>query len=152
MDSQKVLQNLRASLLAIASMAFIVTPVELWLTGHYENAFQWIPFILCGIGLVAIGTVYFHPARWSVWGLRLVMGAVGVGGVYGIVLHLLNNFAFELEIRPNATSSEVILEALRGANPLLAPGILVFGAMLALLFTYAHPVFIPTLTRSATGD
>ncbi|MGV2435113.1 MAG UNVERIFIED_CONTAM: hypothetical protein LVT10_09775 [Anaerolineae bacterium] len=71
------------SVLAIASLAFIVTPVELWLTGHYENALQWIPFILCGMGLVAIGTVYFHPARWSVWGLRLVMVVVGVGGVWG---------------------------------------------------------------------
>jgi len=152
MESQKVLQNLRVSVLAIASLAFIVTPVELWLTGHYENALQWIPFILCGMGLVAIGTVYFHPARWSVWGLRLVMVVVGVGGVWGMVLHLLNNFDFELEIRPNATATDVILDALRGANPLLAPAILVFGAMLALLFTYAHPVFMPRSNHPSTGD
>lgn len=140
MDSQKVLGHVRLYLLAIASIAFIVTPVELWLTGHYESALQWIPFILCGVGLVSIGLVYFRPTRGTIWLLRLVMGAVSVGGIWGMVLHLLNNFAFELEIRPNATAIDVALEALRGANPLLAPGILVFGALLGLLFTYAHPL------------
>lgn len=149
MDSQKVLQNVRMYLLGIASMAFIVTPVELWLTGHYESALQWIPFVMCGVGLLAIGIVYFRPTQATVWLLRVVMGAVSVGGVWGMVLHLLNNFAFELEIRPNATSLDVALEALRGANPLLAPGILVFGALLGLLFSYAHPLVTPK--RLSTG-
>jgi hypothetical protein len=57
----------------------------------------------------------------------------------GIYLHLKSNFAFELDIRPGAKASEVIMESLRGANPVLAPGVLAYAALVALAATYAHP-------------
>jgi hypothetical protein len=55
-------------------------------------------------------------------------------------LHLFDNFAFEREIRPNAALVDVIINALRGVNPLLAPGILALAAALAIAATYRHPV------------
>lgn len=53
--------------------------------------------------------------------------------------HIEHNLAFELEIRPNATTGDVFFEALSGANPLLAPGILGLAAIVALAATYYHP-------------
>ena len=53
--------------------------------------------------------------------------------------HIEHNLAFELEIRPNASASDVWLDALKGASPLLAPGVLGLAASLALAATYQHP-------------
>jgi hypothetical protein len=59
----------------------------------------------------------------------------------GIYEHIEHNLAFELEIRPNATAGQVFMEALGGASPLLAPGILALAAILAIAATYYHPAF-----------
>ena len=48
-------------------------------------------------------------------------------------------YEFALEIQPNATTSEIVMDALRGANPLLAPGVLALAAILAIAATYYHP-------------
>ena len=67
------------------------------------------------------------------------MAIVFVGSLFGIYEHVEHNLAFALGIRPNAVASEVLMDALRGANPLLAPGILALAAVLALSATYYHP-------------
>ncbi|MDQ3928868.1 MAG: hypothetical protein M3328_06945 [Chloroflexota bacterium] len=51
----------------------------------------------------------------------------------------LENFAFEREIRPAAPTGDVLMAAIKGASPLLAPGILLFAALLGLAATYYHP-------------
>ncbi len=63
------------------------------------------------------------------------MTVVTLGGLLGIGVHLLRNFEFEREIRPNASTLDVTLDALKGAAPLLAPGVLVFAGLLALAAT-----------------
>ncbi|MBL8156945.1 MAG: hypothetical protein JNM70_22415, partial [Anaerolineae bacterium] len=58
----------------------------------------------------------------------------------GLGLHLLGNTQFEQEIRPSAAAVDVLLEALKGANPLLAPGILALAGLLAIAATTYHPM------------
>jgi hypothetical protein len=58
----------------------------------------------------------------------------------GIYLHVSSNFELEKEINPNSPAGEMILKALGGANPLLAPGTLSVAALLALAATYRYSV------------
>ncbi len=67
------------------------------------------------------------------------MVIVGLGGLTGMSIHMLENFSFERDIRPNAALLDTLVATLKGAAPLLAPGVLVFAAMIALAATYYHP-------------
>jgi len=139
MTPERLVQRLRLALFLAAGAMFVVTPVELWLTEHFQEPAQLIPFVLCGLGLATLGAVLLRPSRSTIRALRGVMILVALGGLLGIGLHLYNNFQFELDIRPGATAGDVIMAALAGANPLLAPGILAFAAFLGLTATYYHP-------------
>lgn len=139
MDAELINHRLRLFLLALAGFIFVGSVVELALAGHTESPVQWIPFVLSGLGLVAVTAVLAWPGRFTIFALRGVMGLALLGSLFGMFEHIEHNLAFALEIRPNATVSDVFFEALRGANPLLAPGILALAALLALAATYYHP-------------
>jgi hypothetical protein len=131
--------RLRQMLFIITACVFLGTPVELLLHDHTGETLQRIPFFLCASGLIAVVAVLIRPQRITVRAVRVIMPIVAAGGLLGIGLHLFNNVAFEQEIRPSAEAGEALLAGLKGANPLLAPGILVFAAIVALVATYAHP-------------
>jgi hypothetical protein len=139
MTPELIVQRLRRFLLMLAAFILVGTIAELWLTEHFEESLQLIPFVLAGFGLLVIGAVLVRPQRLSIWALRIVMTVVASGSLLGMYLHLANNFQFELEIRPNAGAGDVIMETLQGANPLLAPGVLALAAILAIAATYYHP-------------
>jgi hypothetical protein len=107
-----------------------------------EVPMQLVPFVLSGLGLATVVLTVLRPQKNTLIALRAVMGLVAVGSVFGVYQHILNNVAFELEIRPNDTLNEVLFDALRGANPLLAPGILALAAILAIAATYYHPALV----------
>ena len=140
MDAESINHRLRLFLLALAGFIFVGSVVELALEGHRASPVQWIPFVLSGLGIVTVTAVLISPARSTIWGLRGAMGLAFLGSLFGMFEHIEHNLAFALEIRPNATVSDVFFEALRGANPLLAPGILALAALLALAATYYHPI------------
>lgn len=131
--------RLRRFLLAMSAALFAGTPVELWFAEHIESAIQLIPFALCAIGVVAAIAALMAPSRRVLLGLRVCMILVIIGGLFGWYEHLAHNIEFEMEIRPNATRSEVFWTSLSGASPLLAPGILPVAALLALGATLQHP-------------
>ena len=132
-------QRLRTFLLWLSGSMCIGTIVELFLAKHYEDPLQLLPFALCGVGLIAVAAVLRRPQRAWLLALRGVMGLLLLGSLLGIYEHLVTNFAFELDMRPNAVWSDVWFQALRGAAPLLAPGILAVAAVVAIAATYAHP-------------
>ena len=115
------------------------TTVELFLAKHYEDPLQLVPFVLCGVGLIAVVAVLRRPQRARLLALRGVMSLLLLGSLLGVYEHLVNNFAFELDMRPSAIWSDVWFQALTGAAPLLAPGILAVAAVVAIAATYAHP-------------
>jgi len=139
MSSARIEQWLRRFLLATTAFILLGTMVELWLSEHTGESQQLIPFVLCISGLIALAALWFRPNRNTIIALRVVMVIVGLGSLLGIYFHLQGNFAFELEIRPNASAGDVIMQALMGVNPLFAPGILALAAALAIAATYYHP-------------
>lgn len=140
MNAEVVLYRLRRFLLGLAGFMALGTIVELALTEHWESAIQILPFVLCGVSFLVIVAVLFRPGAGLVRLLRWVMAITLAGGLFGVFEHVEHNLDFALEIRPNAAVADVFWEALGGANPLLAPGILAFAALLALAATYYHPV------------
>lgn len=148
MKSETVERRYRAFLLWLAALLFAGTAVELWFVEHTAGWAQLLPFGLSAAGLGVIIPFVYRPGRPGLYVLRGVMGVIALGSVYGVFAHLDGNLGFALEIRPNATAGDVLGEALRGANPLLAPGILCVAAVIAVAATYAHPV----LTRSKKED
>jgi hypothetical protein len=134
----------------------IGTIIELFLAKHYEDPLQFVPFVLCGVGLIAVAAVLHRQLRSRLLVLRGVMGVLLLGSLLGVYEHLVNNFAFELDMRPSAIWSDVWFQALRGAAPLLAPGILAVAAVVAIAATYAHPALVrpgdvAAQARSAAG-
>lgn len=139
MTPEHIESRLRRFLLLVTASIFVATPVELVLEEHTKEPLQLIPFVLCGVGLLTIVAALLHPQRTTMLALRGIMLLVALGGLLGIGLHLLSNFEFEREIRPNTTMGDAIINTLKGANPLLAPGILVVAALIAVAATYYHP-------------
>lgn len=139
MSNDMILQRLRLFLFALAIFMFVGTLVELSLINHLESAIQMLPFVLAVLGIVVLLWVLLRPGKLSLQLLRIVMFVTALGSAFGVFEHVEHNLEFELEIRPNATASDVFFEALSGANPLLAPGILGLAAVVALAATYYHP-------------
>lgn len=139
MTSQAVAQRLRTFLLVMVIGMCVGTVVELWLAEHMESAIQYVPFVLCWLGFVAAIGALILPRRTTLLLLRWAMALVAVGGLFGMFEHFEHNLGFAQEIQPNAAMRDLLLDALKGANPLLAPGILTLTALLAMASTYYHP-------------
>lgn len=140
MSTAEVLHRLRLFLLALSSLLFAGTLLELTLVNHTEDAIQWLAFVVAGIGLLVTLAVIVRRGRVTVSLLRWSMLVVILGSLFGIYEHVSNNVAFEREIQPNSTLSHLIWKGMSGANPLLAPGTLAIGALLSLAATYKHSI------------
>jgi hypothetical protein len=140
MSPADILFRLQRFLLCLSIVLFLGTVVELLLVKHWEDAVQIIPFVLCGLGAIAALLLLFRPRRATVLSLRLAMALVICGSLFGIYEHFVNNFAFQREIKPDASMTDVLINAIAGGNPLLAPGTMAVAALLALAATYYHPV------------
>jgi hypothetical protein len=140
MSSELIIQRLRRFLLLTAGFLYAGTMVELLLTGHTDDPIQLLPFLLCALGFAMVAAALLRPQRFTLQALRLVMVMLIAGSLFGVYEHIEHNLAFALEIRPNAAPNELLLAALGGADPLLAPGMLALAAILALAATYYHPV------------
>ncbi len=123
------------------------TIAELWLAGHTKQPIQFLPFVLCALGLAAVIAALLRPSRSTLWALRFVMGIAAFGSLIGLYEHITSNLEVVLEVRPNAAMLEALWEAMRGAAPLLAPGILALAAITAIAATYDHPL----LEKSSQG-
>ena len=136
MSADEILRRLRRFLLLFSTLLFIGTLTELSLIRHWEDAIQLLAFAMCGLGIVSALALLWRRRRATILLLRAGMGLVALGSLYGLFEHGRNNFAFEREIHANASTGDLILGALGGATPLLAPGILAVAAILALAATY----------------
>lgn len=139
MSSYSTEQRLRRFLLAVTAAIFLGSVFELILVDHTEETLQWIPFILSGIGFVMIASVWISPSRATLRALRGVMILIALGSLYGIYLHFSGNLAFTREINPSFSLGESIWPAMKGASPLIAPGILFLAGALGLAATWRHP-------------
>lgn len=138
--SAEVLRRLRKFLLLLAVLLFAGSLVELWLVGHTEDWLQLIPFALAIAGIVVSCLVLLKPGKITIKALRIWMAVVMLGTLFGIYQHIAGNIAFEREVDPKATTSQLAWQGLGGGNPLLAPGVLAIAAVLAWAATYRHYV------------
>ncbi len=122
--------RLRSALRVGAAAVFVMTPVELVFTEHFDSTLQLIPFVAAGLGLVALA-VFRAPGVWARRLSSALLGLVCVLGVLGMWEHFEHNLEFEREIHPNLSAGEAVRGAFFGAGPALAPGILLLGAGLA---------------------
>lgn len=141
MSDQPTLQRLRRFLLGVVAVIFLITPFELVLLEHTEELLQWIPFVVSGMGLLAVAGVWFLPEKRTLIIFRWVMAAVALSSFVGMYLHFSGNLAFTREINPSFSFWESIWPAMKGSSPLLAPGILFLAGILGIAVTYKHPVF-----------
>ena len=139
MSPAEVLARLRRFLLVFAALMLCGALVELWLAQHTENFVQLVPFILCGLALLALLAALLRPRRATVRTVRACAWLLLAGSLYGVYEHFTNSVEFQREIDPSASTADALASALGGPNPLLAPGILAAAAVLALAATYRHP-------------
>ena len=132
--------QVRAFLLAVASLGALGTLTELLLLAHYEDAFQLIPAVLLVVCLLIIA---WHTSRPSATTVRLLRGAMILllaAGTAGVAFHFNGAAEFQLEIDPSLTRSALFAKVIRvHAPPLLAPASLVQLALVGLIHTYQHP-------------
>ena len=140
MSADAILARLRRFLLIITAGIFLMTTIELIFVGHWNQTIQFLPFGLCGLGLVALGIAYFRPNRASVSALCWCMVVIGICSFIGFYEHMANNLSFWREIQPNATTRELIVATFNGGIPVLAPGILLLGSVIGLAAIYRHPL------------
>jgi hypothetical protein len=139
MNAAIVERRLRRFLLIVVECLCLGTIVELWLAKHVKDPVQLIPFGLCVVGFLSALAVLLQPQRTTIIVLRIVMIVVVLGSVLGAYEHLASNVEFESEMRPSAAATDVVMPALMGSAPLLAPGILALAGILSIAATYYHP-------------
>ena len=67
------------------------------------------------------------------------MSVAALSSLLGVYEHVSSNLEVVWEVKSNLTTAASLLEAVRGAAPLLAPGILALIALMAMAATYYHP-------------
>lgn len=140
MNSEQSLARIRQFLLIISAGVFIMTVTELFFLSHWTETIQLLPFFLSGWGLITLVLAYFRPGPVTIKILRWSMIVIGLCSLIGIYEHMSNNLGFQMEIQPNATIWELIMATFEGANPVLAPGILMLGAAIGWTAAYQHSV------------
>ncbi len=150
MTDKVIVERLRLFLLSLSGLMCLGTIAELWLAEHTKEVIQWLPFILCGLGLVVIIAVWLRPNLATIWTLRGTMAVTMLGSLIGIYEHLTSNLEVVNEVKPNLTGLAALWQAARGAAPLMAPGILALAAIIALAATYYHPALSGTETERAS--
>jgi hypothetical protein len=137
MNEHRTLGRLRTFLRALVAALFAGTIVELILAGHTESLMQWVPFVLCGLGLLTLAADWLWSTRGTAFTLRAVMAAVACGSLLGVSQHFLGNRDFARETNPQAGAGTILRRSVTGADPLLAPGILAVAAAIAIASTFA---------------
>jgi hypothetical protein len=134
------LARLQTLLFTLSCGLFAGTIAELLAAKHYESTVQFVPFILCVFGLLAVGLSWTRPSRKCLQATRFLMVIIALGSLWGIYEHVTGNLAFVHEVRPHAERIEVLKAAIQGGDPILAPGVLAVGAIVAIAATYTQDV------------
>lgn len=139
--------GLRRAFLGLVCATALGACAELALGGHTQSPVQFVPFGLSALGSICAVVLWLAPSKNTLRALRGAMVVVALGGVFGIWEHLEHNYAFEAEIRPAASTIELVTEAIFGASPALAPGMFLVMAAMGLAAAWKHPAGTPVLSQ-----
>ena len=140
--------GLRSVLFWASVGTYVGAIVELALVEHWHGWQQWLPFVMAGAGVAAAVAASRALTSRTVRALRAVSALVVVGSVAGMVLHVRGNAEFALEVRPDTTGLDLVLEAATGASPLLAPGMMAVAAVLGAAWSWRHPALEGASSRA----
>jgi hypothetical protein len=125
----------RRALLGSSAAIFLVTPLELLLQEHTGGGAQNLPFFACALGLASTLALALAEGPAIRRLARTVLLLVFCASAFGVWEHIEHNYAFTREIKPQLGPGPALFDALFGASPLLAPGLLGLGAFLAWVTT-----------------
>lgn len=137
--AERTLAALRLALLLVLFFGSAGMVVELFLLGHTEDLWQWVPVILLGASLAVMTWQLVRPSTASVRGMQLVMLLFIASGLIGLALHYKGNVEFEREMYPDLAGLQLFKQAMTGATPSLAPGTMIQFGLLGLLYAFRHP-------------
>ena len=129
---------LRRVLLALLLFGSVGTLAELYLIGHFED-WQRVPIVLLGTSILSILLSVVRPSFATIRLLQSVMALVAVSGPWGLYFHYTGNVEFEREMYPSLEGLGLVWEAIRGATPALAPGMMILLGLLGLAYCFRHP-------------
>jgi hypothetical protein len=135
-SSDAILAIARRVILLILLLAMGGISVELLLLEHVGDVWQLIPLCLLVIGIAVVAWHARAPSSSSARTLRALMMLFVLSGLLGVFLHYRGNVEFELEQNPRATRWALFREAMMGATPALAPGVMVQIGLLGLLYAF----------------
>ena len=135
-SSDAMLRIARRVTLLILVLAMVGILAELLLIEHFEDPWQILPLALLMIGLAVLAWHARAPSIVSARALRAVMTLFVLAGILGIFLHYQGNVEFELEQNPGASRWALFREAVQGATPALAPGVMVQLGLLGVLYGF----------------
>src|SRR5574341_2042417 len=109
MSADAILARLGQFLLIITAGIFVMTAIELIFVSHWKETIQFLPFALCGLGLITLAFAYFRPSSGTTKTMYWSMIVIGACSFVGFYKHMANNLSFWREIQPNATTWELIV-------------------------------------------
>lgn len=128
------LARIRRLLIGLLCFGLAGTTLELWLIGHHEDVWQWIPLAVMTTSAVSAGWVAASWSRMATVTFRLMMVALMITGLVGAVLHYRANMEFQLEMDPSLSGLALMAEVLHAkAPPALAPGNMVLLALVGMV-------------------
>ena len=127
-------------LLAIWGFGLIGTTGELLLLEHFDGLLQVIPLAVLAIGFATSIWYVLRPGHASLKAFQVTLGLFAVSGLVGLFLHYRGNVEFERERDPTLHGLQLFWHAITGATPALAPGTMVFLALIGVAIMLANPV------------
>ena len=141
-DTAATLAALRRLLLFILLIGLTGTLTELFLLNHIEDFWQLIPVVLIGAAYLALGWHAVRRSRGSIAAVQIVMLLFMASGALGMFLHYQANVAFQLEVEPELSGSNLLWKVLQAKTPpALSPGVMVQLGLIGFAYAYRHPAF-----------
>jgi hypothetical protein len=142
--SGDALRAIRRWMHALLLLGFAGTGIELVLTSHYEDAWQWAPLVLIALAVAALVSLALAPGPSLRRVFQVLMMLCIAAGALGVVLHFQGAAAFQREMDPTRSAWALTKSVMRvKAPPVLAPGLIAQLGLLGLIFSYRHPSETP---------
>ncbi len=127
---------LRRLLLSLFLLGVVGTVAELFLIGHFEEFWQWLPMVLLTLSVVPLVWRSFSNSQVPVRLFQAMMIFFVVSGGIGLWQHYQANIEFELELYPSLSGLALFWKAIQGTSPpTLAPGWMIELGLLGIAST-----------------
>jgi hypothetical protein len=135
--ADSVLERLRLWVLGVLVLGLIGTVTELFLLEHDEQALQFVPLVLIGLGVVVLVWHYAARNTASLRALQIVMALFVLSGFAGMIAHFHGSMEYQLELDPDMSTWDLLEKILHAkAPPLLAPGMMIQMGLLGLAYAF----------------